>query len=108
MDMAEAFACMLVAGAITFGCRALPFIASGWLRRQEWVKVLGAFLPLAIMVILTVHSIWSGAAGRGAMPWAELSAIGLTCILQWFTKNALASIFAGSLLYCTILNGWLF
>lgn len=92
--------------AVTFAERALPFVASKWLKKQRWVSSLGAFLPMAIMVLLTVHAATGAAISRDAIPVAEIAAIALTIVLQWFMKNPLVSIFAGTALYVASVNGY--
>lgn len=97
----------LAMAAVSFFERALPFVASKWLNRQRWVKSLGAFLPMAIMVLLTVHAATDAAVARQALPLPEVCAIALTVIVQWVTKNPLLSIFSGTALYVVWVNGWL-
>lgn len=94
----------LTMGAISFVIRAIPFIASGWLKKQQWVKSLGDFLPLAVMVVLTLASAAGNAAGHDGFPWQEIASIGCTVILQWVWRNALISIFAGTALYVVLRN----
>lgn len=97
--------------AVTAAERALPFVASQWLSRQRWVRDLGKFLPLAIMVLLVVHSAMGAADGRsqdglfGALPAPEVASIALTFLLQWLFKNALVAIFSGTALYVVLING---
>lgn len=111
--MTEGFDTLYLAGvfasmaAVTFVERALPFVASKWLQRQKWVKSLGAFLPMAIMVLLTVHAATDAAVARAALPGPEVASIVLTFVLQWVTKNPLLSIFSGTALYVSMVNGWI-
>lgn len=93
-------------GLVTFAERALPFVAAKWLKKQRWVGSLGAFLPMAIMVLLTVHSAAGAASSRSSLPCAEIAAIALTILLQWFFKSSLVSIFAGTALYVAAVNGY--
>ncbi len=97
--------------AVTFAERALPFVASEWLKKQRWVDDLGKFLPLAIMVLLVVHAAMGAADARAGetffsrFPIEEALAIALTFALQWFFKNPLLSIFSGTALYVAMANG---
>lgn len=93
--------------AVSFIERALPFVASKWLKRQQWVGWLGEFLPMAIMVLLTVHAAIGASVSRAQQPWMEISAIALTVCLQWFLKSPLISICAGTGLYIALVNGWI-
>lgn len=106
-DYSYIFCVFLAMMAVSFAERALPFIAGDWLKKQKWVASLGDFLPLAIMVLLVVSSATSAALGHDGYPIPEISAILTTVLLQWFFKNSLISIFAGTAVYVAILNGWL-
>ena len=97
-------AAALAAALITFAERALPFVAGSWLQRQEWVRRLGDFLPLSIMVILTVSTAWDAWKSHGGLPVPEVSAIALTMALQWFFRSPLVSIFGGTALYVVLRN----
>lgn len=91
-------------GLVTFALRGLPFVAAQWLNKHPIVQRLGAFLPLAIMTLLTVHSAAGSAREHPAGPWPELAAIALVAILQWRTRNALLSILLGTGAYVLMRN----
>ena len=91
-------------GLVTFALRGLPFIAAQWLNKHPIVQRLGAFLPLAIMTLLTVHSAAGSAREHPVGPWPELAAIALVAILQWRTRNALLSILLGTGAYVLMRN----
>lgn len=91
---------------VTFALRALPFVLGKRLMEYRWVADLGSFLPLAIMVILVAHSVTGAAASHDGLPVPEILAVLVTVLLQWFLKNALFSIFAGTAAYMLLLNGF--
>ncbi|MCF0253647.1 MAG: AzlD domain-containing protein [Duodenibacillus sp.] len=98
-----AFAAMAL---VTAALRALPFLAGKWLLRQAWVKPVNAVLPLAIMVILTLHAVLGNAAGRGAAwPALELGCVALALGLQWLVRNPLLSMAAATAAYVVLVNG---
>ena len=107
-DRAYVVAVIVAMGLVTFALRALPFVAAQWLNKHPIVQRLGAFLPLAIMTLLTVHSAAGSAREHAAGPWPELAAIALVAILQWRTRNALLSILLGTGAYVLMrnLNVW--
>lgn len=107
LDYGYLLAVYVAMAIVSFGERALPFVASRWLQRQSWVRTLGAFLPMAVMVLLTLHSATDAAVSRGVLPVAEVASIALVWVLQWMTKNALLSIFSGTGLYVAWVNGWI-
>lgn len=105
-DLSYLFLVFLAMTAVTATERFLPFAAASWLSKQRWVKVVGSFLPLAIMVLLVVHSSTESTLARGGLPIPEAAAIFLTLTLQWFVKNALLSIFCGTACYVVLLNSF--
>lgn len=107
MDFGYLMLVFIAMAAVTFAERALPFAASKWLQKQRWVRDLGDFLPLAIMVLLTVHAATDAAVARDAAPTPEVVSIAFAFVLQWFLKNPLVSIFAGTALYVAWVNGYL-
>lgn len=103
-DYGYLFTTFFVMMVISFGERALPFAAGEWLKQQKWAVVLGKFLPLAIMFLLVIHSSTGAALAHGGLPIPEFAAILSTLVLQWFWKNALLSIFSGTLVYVILFN----
>ena len=103
-DYGYLFATFFAMMIISFGERALPFAAGEWLQKQKWAIVVGKFLPLAIMFLLVLHSSTGAALAHGGLPIPELAAIVATLVLQWFWKNALLSIFTGTLVYVVLFN----
>ena len=96
---------ILAMTAVTFGIRALPFIfGERLLREQRWVRSLGDFLPLSIMVLLVLSGIFDTISHGNEGP--AVVAIAIVVVLQWCFSRALVSIFAGALLYIAFLNGW--
>lgn len=91
-------------GLVTFGLRALPFFAADWLQKHPVVHRLGQFLPMAIMTLLLVHSIVGAAREHAEGPLPELAAVLLVVGLQWWQRNALLSILAGTGLYVVLCN----
>ncbi|WP_203583552.1 branched-chain amino acid transporter permease [Sheuella amnicola] len=91
-------------GLVTFALRALPFIAAQWLQKHPMIERLGQSLPLAIMSLLLIHSVIGSSSEHDAGPWFELIAITLVVLLQWFSKNPLLSILAGTALYVLLRN----
>ncbi len=90
--------------AVTFALRALPFVAAQWLGKHRIIDALGQFLPLAIMVLLLVHTLAGAAREHAGGPWPELLAAALVVLAQWWGRNALLSIVCGSVVYVIIRN----
>ncbi|MEI7428935.1 MAG: AzlD domain-containing protein [Betaproteobacteria bacterium] len=91
-------------GLVTFGLRALPFVAAQWLEKHPIVQRLGQFLPLAIMTLLLLHSVAGAASEDPSGPWPEVLAVAIVVLLQWRNRNALLSILVGTAVYVLIRN----
>jgi branched-subunit amino acid transport protein AzlD len=96
IDSGYALGVIVAMGVVTFGLRALPFIAARWLQKVALVQGLGRFLPLAIMVLLVLHSARGAASADASGPWPELLAVALVMAVQWLGRNALLSIAIGT------------
>ncbi|CAN1533562.1 AzlD Predicted branched-chain amino acid permeases (azaleucine resistance) [Burkholderiaceae bacterium] len=103
-DTAYVVGVILAMGAVTFVLRALPFVASRWLQRHAVVARLGRFLPMAIMVLLLLHASVSMAQSHARGFWAEAVAVLLALALQWWGRNALASMAVATVVYVVMRN----
>lgn len=104
MDTSYALGVMAAMAAITFGLRALPFLAAKFLQKNPLVQQMGRFLPLAIMTLLLLHTLVGSARQNPSGPWAELAAVACVVILQTWKKHALLSILVGTALYVLLRN----
>ena len=104
IDTTYALGVLAAMAAVTFGLRALPFLAARFLQSHPLVQRLGRFLPLAIMTLLLLHTLVGSAKENPSGPWAELAAIATVVGLQWWRKHALLSILAGTALYVLLRN----
>lgn len=104
IDPRYALGAIVAMTLVTFGLRALPFLASRWLEKNPKALQLGRFLPLAIMGLLLLHSLVGNIKQNPHGPWAEVIAIGLTVALQWRWRHPLLSILAGTALYLLLRN----
>jgi branched-subunit amino acid transport protein AzlD len=98
---------ILVMGLVTLGLRAAPFLAAKWLQKHDMVLRLGKFLPLAIMVLLTTHTLVGNAQSHEHGPWPEVAAGAVVVAMQLWRKQALLSIVLGVLVYVALRNQWL-
>lgn len=104
IDTRYALGVLVAMGVVTFGLRALPFLAARWLQSHPLVQRLGRFLPLAIMTLLLLHTLVGSARQNPSGPWAELAAVATVVALQWWRRHALLSILAGTALYVLLRN----
>jgi branched-subunit amino acid transport protein AzlD len=105
IDIPHALGAIAVMAVVTFGLRALPFLAARFLQSNPLVQQLGRFLPLAIMTLLLMHTLVGGARQNPSGPWAEGVAVAIVLALQWWKKHPLLSILAGTALY-VLLRNW--
>lgn len=104
IDIPYALGVLAAMAVVTFGLRALPFLAARFLQSHPLVQRLGRFLPLAIMTLLLLHTLVGSARDNPAGPWVELAAVATVVALQWWRKQALLSILAGTALYVLLRN----
>ncbi|MDP1531137.1 branched-chain amino acid transporter permease [Rhodoferax sp.] len=105
IDTSYALGVLAAMALVTFGLRALPFLAARFLQSHPLVQRLGRFLPLAIMTLLLLHSLVGSARDNPFGPWAELAAVATVVALQWWRRQPLLSILAGTALY-VLLRNW--
>lgn len=93
---------ILVGMVATFATRALPFVVLGRFADHPLLRFLGRYLPPVMMVLLVVYStadLMQGASSTRVV----LISTATVAVLQWTQKNALVSIFAGSLVYALLI-----
>ncbi|GAB4211098.1 MAG: hypothetical protein Fur007_00650 [Rhodoferax sp.] len=98
---------VLAMAVVTFGLRALPFLAARFLQHHPRVLQLGRFLPLAIMALLLIHALVGGARSHPGAPWPELLAAGVAVGLQVWPRHVLLSVGVATALYVALRNGML-
>ncbi|MEU7177286.1 MULTISPECIES: branched-chain amino acid transporter permease [Streptomyces] len=94
-DTRYAIAAVLVAAAVTWGLRALPFAALTPLRASRTVQYLSARMPAGVMVILVVYCLRDLPLSH-ARALAPLTALAVTIGLHLWRRNALLSILGGT------------
>ncbi|MDD2918390.1 AzlD domain-containing protein [Rhodoferax sp.] len=104
IDTRYALGVLAAMALVTFGLRALPFLAARFLQSHPLVQRLGRFLPLAIMTLLLLHTLVGNARDNPSGPWAELAAVVTVVALQRWRRQPLLSILAGTALYVLMRN----
>ena len=104
IDITYAIGVIAAMAVVTFGLRALPFLAARWLQSHPLVQQLGRLLPLAIMALLLLHALVGSARQNPSGPWAEVLAAATVMALQWWKKHPLLSILTGTMLYVLLRN----
>ena len=98
-------AVLLLAAGVTFLIRAVPLLlGSRFVQSHPWMRSLGDFLPLSVMVILVLAGLMDAASQRMDLGFAGLVSIAVV-LVQWIRRSPLLSIFAGAALYVAYANG---
>ena len=98
----------LIMAAVTFGLRAFPFVARGFIAHHKRIQVLGHRLPVAMMVLLTLYAMNVHNWNQPADGYAQIISVVVVAVLQLWRRQALLSILSGTLVYMALMNGWLF
>ena len=94
-----------VSGLITVLLRALPFAVLAKLRSSKYVKKLGAWMPVGIMLILAAVTFRDELLARPNTWWITLVSLGLTVAVHYATRRkTMWSVLAGTVCYVTLLN----
>ncbi|WP_297749085.1 AzlD domain-containing protein [uncultured Tessaracoccus sp.] len=106
-DLGYFVAVVAVAGAITVGLRAVPFLLLAPLRESTLVRRIGVWMPAGILTILALATLVSAFDGGRAA--AALVAAGVTVGVHLLCgRRSLLSIFAGTACFVALVNsGWL-
>lgn len=96
---------ILISGGITFGLRALPFLAFGGKSKlPPLVAELAATLPAAIMAVLVVYCLRGMPGAASGENLAMLAACAVVIGLHLWRKNTLLSVCAGTAVYMMLLT----
>ncbi|TGA97329.1 AzlD domain-containing protein [Streptomyces sp. MZ04] len=90
-----AIAAVIVAAAVTWALRALPFAVLAPLRASATVQYLSTRMPVGVMVILVVYCLRDLPLTE-ARATAPLTALAVTIGLHLWRRNALLSILGGT------------
>ncbi|MGW0765558.1 branched-chain amino acid transporter permease [Streptomyces sp. NPDC002676] len=100
-DTTYLVAAVLVAAAVTWALRALPFAALAPLRASGTVRYLSTRMPAGIMVILVVYCLRDLPVTH-ARVLAPLAALAVTVGLHLWRRNALLSILGGTVVHVVL------
>ena len=100
MSLNEFLPPVLLAAAITFFLRALPFlIFHGEKRMPGWLERLGQALPSAIMAVLIVYCLKEVPTGFLSGGYKKLIAAAVCVVLHVWKKNTFVSIIGSTVVY---------
>lgn len=97
-------AAVALAGLITVLLRALPFAVLSKLRASRYVKKLGEWMPVGIMLILAAVTLHGELTARPGTWWITLASLGVTIGVHYATRRkTMWSVLAGTACYVTLL-----
>lgn len=94
-----------LSGLITVLLRALPFAVLAKLRKSKYVKKLGAWMPVGIMLILAAVTLKGELTARPHTWWITLLSLTVTVAVHYLTgRKTMWSVFIGTACYVALLN----
>ncbi|POX62940.1 branched-chain amino acid ABC transporter [Streptomyces sp. Ru62] len=100
-DTPYVIAAVLVAAAVTWALRALPFAALMALRNSATVRYLSTRMPAGVMLILVVYCLRDLPLTHTRSS-APLAALAVTVGLHLWRRNALLSILGGTVVHVAL------
>src|SRR5690606_16429634 len=95
---------ILIAGAITWALRALPFAMLAPIRHSRLLAYLGERMPLGIMIILAVYTVRLVDVVDIAAVGPAVVALAVTVGLHLWRSNMTLSLFAGTGVYVLMMS----
>lgn len=88
---------------ITVLLRQLPFSFVRALKDSQFIGLLGMTMPVGVMTVLVVYTIYGQRAQSGGI-WAALIAAAVTAGLHLWRRSSALSIFGGTAVYMVLVN----
>jgi branched-subunit amino acid transport protein AzlD len=93
-----------IVAIMTWITRALPYLLFTKKSPPQIITYLGTVLPASIMIILVIYCIRNTQFTAFPYGAAEIVSVVLVVVLQFWRKNTLVSIFAGTLCYMVLIR----
>ncbi|OBF28735.1 AzlD domain-containing protein [Mycobacterium sp. ACS4331] len=105
-DNAHIAVLVLVAAAVTWALRAVPFAVLAPMRHSAVVKYLSVHMPVGVMVMLMIYTLRPGVVSGGVhLAWLAI-AVFVTAGLHLWRGHALLSILAGTVVYVVLMSAF--
>jgi branched-subunit amino acid transport protein AzlD len=105
-ELSYPLAVIAAMAAVTVLTRALPFLALERLRDRAWLQFLSRRLPSAVLTLLLIYVLRDVTLASAAGWLPETLGVVVTATLQFWTRNPLISIAAGTVVYA-LTGNWL-
>ncbi|OFK65377.1 branched-chain amino acid transporter permease [Corynebacterium sp. HMSC074A09] len=103
VTLASIFAVLIPVGIVTVVLRWLPFAFVKALRGSQFISMLGFTMPVGVMTVLVVYTLFGQARDTGIIV-APLVAAAVTAVLHLWRRNSGLSIFGGTAFYMVLVN----
>ena len=97
---------VIVAAAVTWAVRALPFAVLAPMRHSTAVRYLSVHMPVGVMVMLMIYTLHGAPSGTARqLLWLVVGVL-LTAGLHLWRGQAMLSILVGTGAYVTLMSVW--
>lgn len=103
VTLASIFAVLIPVGIVTVVLRWLPFAFVKALKGSQFISMLGFTMPVGVMAVLVVYTLFGQARDTGIIV-APLVSAAATAALHLWRRNSGLSIFGGTALYMVLVN----
>lgn len=103
VTLTQVFAVLIPIGVITLALRWLPFTFVSALRGNQFFALLGRMMPVGVMTVLVVYTLFGQAGASGGVP-AALLGVAVTLGLHAWRRDSGLSILGGTLAYMGLVN----
>ncbi|MCD8036341.1 MAG: AzlD domain-containing protein [Clostridiales bacterium] len=104
-DIMFTAASIAVIAAVTWICRAIPYIIFGGKREiPPVITYLGKVLPAAIMIILVIYCLRNVEFFNYSESLPTIISVAAVVLLQWKKENTILTIAAGTVLYMVLIR----
>jgi len=107
MDLNKILTGIAVIGGVTLFTRILPFLFFRKRQPPAMLLLIEEYIPPMVMVILVIYSVKDVAFTSFPYGLPEIAAMVLVAVLHLWKRNALISIFGGTIFYMTAVQTFL-
>lgn len=103
VTLSMVFAVLIPVGIVTLALRVMPFLFLKLLKGNRFIASLGVMMPVGVMVVLVVYTIFGQLSAPGGVV-ASLLGVAATLLLHWWKGDAGLSILGGTVIYMLLVN----
>lgn len=104
LGLGQALMATAVMAAVTLLTRAAPFLFFRKRKQPPLLQFIESYIPPMMMLILVIYSLKDVPFARAPYGIPELTALAVVAALHLWKRNALLSIFGGTIFYMTVVQ----